>query len=104
MATAGNQGATLYYETHGEGPPLVFAHGAGGRDDSVDAVLSSDLADRRGVELLDTDRAQDAPLRAELEHAYAGLGGPEERALAERRVSRGRAAPPAPLACSASPS
>ena len=25
-----NGSADLYYETHGEGPPVVFAHGAGG--------------------------------------------------------------------------
>ncbi len=30
MPTVESQGATLYYEVHGDGPPLVFAHGAGG--------------------------------------------------------------------------
>jgi pimeloyl-ACP methyl ester carboxylesterase len=30
MPTVESQGATLYYEVHGEGPPLVFAHGVGG--------------------------------------------------------------------------
>ncbi|MEO3429628.1 alpha/beta fold hydrolase [Pelagibius sp. CAU 1746] len=30
MATVENEGASLYYETHGEGPAVVFAHGRGG--------------------------------------------------------------------------
>jgi pimeloyl-ACP methyl ester carboxylesterase len=30
MATAASDGASLYYETAGEGPPLVLVHGAGG--------------------------------------------------------------------------
>jgi pimeloyl-ACP methyl ester carboxylesterase len=30
MPTVESQGATLYYEVHGEGPPLALAHGAGG--------------------------------------------------------------------------
>jgi 3-oxoadipate enol-lactonase len=30
MPFVGRDGAHLYYETHGDGPPLVLAHGAGG--------------------------------------------------------------------------
>lgn len=30
MTTVDNEGARLYYEVHGEGPPVVFAHGRGG--------------------------------------------------------------------------
>jgi len=30
MATAQSAGAAIYYETSGEGPALLFAHGAGG--------------------------------------------------------------------------
>lgn len=30
MPYASRGGASLYYEVHGEGPPVVFAHGAGG--------------------------------------------------------------------------
>ena len=30
MAIVGSEGASLYYETHGEGPAVVFAHGRGG--------------------------------------------------------------------------
>ncbi len=30
MATVETEGASLYYETHGEGPAVVFAHGRGG--------------------------------------------------------------------------
>jgi pimeloyl-ACP methyl ester carboxylesterase len=30
MPTVESHGATLYYEVHGDGPALVFAHGAGG--------------------------------------------------------------------------
>ena len=30
MALATINGIELYYEIHGEGPALVFAHGAGG--------------------------------------------------------------------------
>ena len=30
MATVQNEGASLYYEVHGEGPAVVFAHGRGG--------------------------------------------------------------------------
>ena len=30
MATVGTEGATLYYEVHGDGPAVVFAHGRGG--------------------------------------------------------------------------
>ena len=30
MPTVETNGASIYYETHGEGPAVVFAHGAGG--------------------------------------------------------------------------
>ena len=30
MATVSTEGASLYYESHGEGPAVVFAHGRGG--------------------------------------------------------------------------
>ena len=30
MATAQSAGAAIYYESSGEGPALLFAHGAGG--------------------------------------------------------------------------
>jgi pimeloyl-ACP methyl ester carboxylesterase len=30
VAIVGSEGASLYYETHGEGPAVVFAHGRGG--------------------------------------------------------------------------
>ena len=44
MAFADVNGVSMYYEVHGEGTPVVFAHGSGGNHISC-LLYTSDAAD-----------------------------------------------------------